>query len=257
MWQRFLTFVLSLFKRSLRTHSSIVVSNRQQALAFYKMLGFRQVMSSRADEVTLLRNHRGDELNVVTDPNRTIEPASVAFEIRGGLANFADLVPSNLHLKILEDAATRRIVLRDPDGHRVEFFETLDKTERSAERLFHLVTADELEAGLSEHFYMPPPIERRFVRAPSRSAFMSIACQRVAEECGRTPLLLEMNTEKLSLEEALDTSEIGMSSSASTYPHVHSPIAREAILSVGVFDKSDDEYLWPTQQQSLASWVAA
>ena len=161
-------------------------------------------------------------------------------------------------LEITEDSISRRIRLSDPDGNVIELSELLDPKRLSEKNIYHIATQSELIAGLSEHYYLPPNTEKRFVRARARSAFMSLACNRVAEEVKSAPLVIEMDKNKLSIEEQLlDEADFDSKHpiEQSTYPHVNSPIPRHALTAVGECVEVGGDIPWPSKFVSLDSIV--
>ncbi len=52
-------------RNSRQAHGSVSITDMNAAMTFYEKLGFKKVTSSRGDEVVLLRNTMGDELNLV------------------------------------------------------------------------------------------------------------------------------------------------------------------------------------------------
>ncbi len=248
--------LLSLFRKSFRTHASVRVSDQTSALAFYRRLGFRPVTSSRGAEVTLLRNHRGDELNIVTgsgpaQPSRS----AVSFRVENLHRQLADLQTGFPGLETIEDAMTRRLQVADPDGNVIEFYQQIDRSALTDAHLYHIATRAELSAGLSEHYYLPPERENRFVRARARSAFIALACKRVAEEANGTPLIIEMDENGVSIEaQLLDDAEFDSSSPGqrSAYPRVNSPIPRQALTAVGVCGENNGDFSWPSRFAPVA-----
>ena len=214
---RILAFLSSFLKRSFKTHSTIPVADFDQAQAFYMQLGFRRVMSTRGDEVVLLRNHRGDELNLV---KRARERVTVAFETD----NLIDLQAlTDLSPQMARDGLGPRVVFIDPDGNSVEFYQVNSRPNRPVKSVFHIATREEVLAGLSEHYYMPPSAERRFVYASEDSSFLDIALAQLDADGG---LIVEMDKTRLSFRSVFDddVDRIG------TYPEVNAPIPREALL---------------------------
>lgn len=259
LWIRASAFLLSLLRRSFTTHASVPVADVERSLRFYEVLGFRQVKSSRNSEVTLLRNYRGDELNLVSGLRRSSaversEAAHVSFGVKRLAPVLARLRSRRLALETREDAMTRRLLLVDPDGNRVEFYEPLDRDSLGEERLFHVATEAELIEGLEEHYYLPPEKENRFVRARARSAFLALACERVAKEAEGVPLLIPMEEAELSIEaQVVDESDFDSPprTTLSPYPHVNAPIPRTALTAVGVCEEENGSFSWPSRFVSL------
>lgn len=252
LWIQIQALILSLFRRSLKTHASLRVSDVTTSLSFYRKLGFRQVTSSRSDEVILLRNHRGDELNIVSGVSNSdsMKPVSVSFQTENLNRAFEQLQHWYSDVAIIDDATTRRLQLTDPDNNCIEFFQARERDSLLAEGVYHVTTRAELLAGLSEHYYLPPDRENRFVRARARSAFLELACNRVAEETKGIPILIEMDESQLSIEAQLsDESDYGapLRETSSAYPHVNSPIPRQALTALGTCDEKDGAFSWPSR----------
>ena len=214
---RILSFLSSFIKRSFKTHGTISVADLERSNAFYQQLGFRRVMSSRGDEVVLLRNHLGDELNLV---KRAGERVTVAFESES-LVDLQALTA--LNPQVSQDGLGPRVGFTDPDGNNVEFYQVNSNLNRPVKSVFHIATREEVLAGLSEHYYMPPTAARRFVYANEDSSFVEIA---LAQLDGDGGLIVEMDKTRLSFRSVFDddVDRIG------TYPEVNSPIPREALL---------------------------
>jgi len=276
LWIRLKSDLLSLFKRSLKSHGSVHVSDLSQSLAFYRRLGFSKVTASRGQEVTLLRNHRGDELNLVLGASRLnvsdrhLKP-HVSFQVDSldsllsllrssfGAAFGSSLEGGGTDFQVIEHAMSRRLALIDPDQNVVEFFETLGRDVQSRQEVYHIVTRPELIAGLSEHYYLPPEEQNRFVRAKARSAILAIACQRVAEEVDDVPLIVELVQDELSIESQLfDDADYDapLADTHSTYPRVNSPIPRRALKAVGVCQTGEGDFSWPARFASVDAVAA-
>ncbi len=261
LWIQTRSFLLSLLRRSFRTHASVWVSDLTQSLSFYRELGFRQVTSTRGDEVILLRNHRGDEINLVRstpdeEGRRSVSHAVFQIEdLDKELPNLRSLHPE---LEIIDDAMTRRVQLNDPRGNVIEFYEQRHRNARPGTRIYHIATQPEINAGLTEHYYLPPDEENRFVRARARSAFVSLVCQRVAEEANAVPLVVEMDESQLSIEAQL-VDDAGFdpvdARTQDTYPRVNSPIPRPALTAVGACEEQDGDCLWPTRFTTLTEYL--
>ncbi len=155
---------------------------------------------------------------------------------------------------MLEGAAARELRLLDPDGNTVTFCQLLSGKEKSHKQLFHVATRAELLQGLDDHYYLPPEGERRFVHAPARSSFVAMACEQVAKEVGDSPLVIEMDQARVSIEEEWSGEDLDSRQPIATFPHVYSPVMREAILAVG---ECDEAYNWPGSFRSLASTESA
>ncbi len=256
VWIQIQAFLPGLFRRSFKTHASVRVSDVTQSLDFYRKLGFRPVTSSRGDEVILLRNHRGNELNLVSGvSNSNSAGQSVGSQAVFRVENLSQTIEQLRHIEadIIDDAMTRRLRLTDPDQNDIEFFQQLDRSSLADERIYHIATEAELSAGLSEHYYLPPDKDR-FVRARARSAFLALACRRVAEETQASPLIVELDESKLSLEaQLLDDADFDADKpdDRSAYPLVHSPISREALTAVGTCQEKNGEFLWPDKFRTL------
>lgn len=252
-------FFLSLIRRSFKTHGSVRVSDLAISLDFYRKLGFRQVMSTQGGEVLLLRNHRGDEINIarqISASTGQVTSSSIAIQAGNLERELPHLQTVQVNLAIVEDSFTRRVQLTDPDGNEIEFYERIDSSDLSRVRVYHIATESELTAGLTPDYYLPPDEDNRFVRARARSAFLALSCKRVAEEAMATPLVVEMDEGKLSIESQLfDDLEIdsGKPDTRSVYPRVNSPIPRDAIASVGLCEKKGGDFLWPSRFSTLES----
>ena len=142
---RILSFLSSFIKRSFKTHGTISVADLERSNAFYRQLGFRRVMSSRGDEVVLLRNHLGDELNLV---KRAGERVTVAFESES-LVDLQALTA--LNPQVSQDGLGPRVGFTDPDGNNVEFYQVNSNLNRPVKSVFHIATREEVLSGLSEH----------------------------------------------------------------------------------------------------------
>ncbi len=249
------SFLLSFVRRSFSTHASVRISDLTQSLDFYRRLGFRQVRATRGEEVVLLRNHRGDELNLVlevTTANKAnkMPHSPVSFRVENLIENLEHLQSWYPDLEITNDATTKSLQLVDPDNNVVEYYEQIDPAVLTRERIYHIATQPELIAGLSTHYYLPPDKENRFVRARARTAFIALACKRVAAVTEAPPLIIELDESELSIESPLfDDSDLASadSSSQSAYPHVNTPIPIRAINAVGLSEARNGEFLWPTQ----------
>lgn len=249
-WRRLRARVLNLLPRSLRTHASLNITDLPRALAFYDLLGFQPVVASRSQEVVLLRNHRGDELNLVLGHTRSRNPTSVTFMVKDLQREAAFLSAHLPALEFIEEATGRRLQVQDPDGNRIGF---LTRTpERAAKRIFHLLTHNELRAGLGVHYYLAPDAPNRFVRAQPRAALLSLCAQRVAEETGEIPWIAELDPSQLSMEVGyVDESTPPDVADRSAYPQVLNPIPRSALIAVGKCEPRDDEYPWPATFHTL------
>lgn len=85
---------------------------------------------------------------------------------------------------------------------------------------------------------------------------MSLVCKRIAEETEADPLIVEMDPNKLSIEEQLfDDADFDSSRSSeqSTYPHINSPIPREALIAVGSCEEIRGDFPWPAKFVPLDS----
>lgn len=260
-WRQIRSLALSLFKRSFKAHESVFVSNVSRSLAFYQKLGFRRVTSTRADEVVLVRNHRGDEVNIVERPiTGAIKKATsrVSLEVGDLEQELSQLRHWYPHCEIIEDSVTKRVELTDPDGNTIELNAMLEPKQRAKSNIYHIATHSELIAGISEHYYLPPDSENRFVRARARSAILSLACNRIAQEVDSAPLIIEMDVHQLRVEEQLfEESDFDSlhSKDYSTYPRVNSPIARNAIVAVGACEEVGGEFPWPKKFQPLGAII--
>ena len=185
--------VFSLWKRSLADHASVQVTNLEGSILFYRGLGFRRVTSSKNDEVVLLRNHQRAELNLVRHQQANDAPfrsRSVSIEVTGLERLLNQIGKQHPGVTIEKDATSTRVVISDPDGNSIEFYELIDRKRRPPERIYHVATESEISNGLSEHYYMPPMEERRFLHCPERSSIAELVLNRVAAETGERPILL-------------------------------------------------------------------
>ena len=185
--------VFSLWKRSLADHASVQVTNLEDSILFYRGLGFRRVTSSKNDEVVLLRNHQRAELNLVRHQQANDAPfrsRSVSIEVTGLERLLNRIGKQHPGVTIEKDATSTRVVISDPDGNSIEFYELIDRKRRPPERIYHVATESEISNGLSEHYYMPTMEERRFMHCAERSSIAELVLNRVAAETGERPLLL-------------------------------------------------------------------
>ncbi len=253
---------LRINRRSLQSHVSFWVSDLEQAQQFYQRLGFSPVTATRGKEVTMLRNARGDELNLVrasasTDNFAKSRTGSAAFPI-GDLGHERDKIQSWYGpITVYRDAVAQRFHLLDPDTNIIEFYQP-GAIERRTADIYLILTQTELSTGLSDHYFQPPTGDNRFVRAHHHSAFMEMAMQRVAEETQDVPWVVILDAEKLQTDEPL-ASEIEMGdiefdkqATSSAYPLVYAPISQEALLSAGRCESDDGGYRWPSNFLSIA-----
>ena len=266
--QRLRAFIQRLRRRSLQTHASVRVTDLDRALTFYRQLGFKQVTESRASEVVLLRHATGGELNLVTLPGQTDkDPTSdvtAQFLVDDLQHQFEQLPSPFANLAIIEDATLRRLPLQDPDGNRIEFLQHIDTASLAKPRVYHFATVAQLLEGLSEHYYLPPEQENQFILARPRAALLSLAAQRISQQTDAPLVLVQLDDSLLSLESQLlddDDFDHGDRQTSSSYPKVNTPIPRQAITAIGRYGQHDghdgkDEYVWPEQFVSLASFVA-
>jgi catechol 2,3-dioxygenase-like lactoylglutathione lyase family enzyme/uncharacterized protein (DUF952 family) len=260
IWGWVRSLITSLMKQSFKTHSSFWVSDLEASLRFYRKLGFREVMSTRGAEVILLRNHRGDELNLMprSPDSKALaprSPASMTLRVDDLQRDLAQLQSWYPDLKMTEDAVSRQVRLVDPDSNVVELLEVIEPRRRSKKSIYHIATQTELATGLDGHYYVPPNGEYRFVSCRARSTFVAFSCKKVAEESGSMPLVIEMDQNKLRIEEEWLDSEIDSRRSLqpTTYPHVYTPIPRHAIIAVGKCEEIDGDFAWPDQFMPLSS----
>lgn len=258
-WTRSLLF--SFIKRSFKAHASISISNLESSLEFYQKLGFRRVTSTRAAEVVLIRNHHGDEINLIPRSSVGVsKPASsrVLLEVGDLAYEMKQIELWYTDAKIISSPVSKRAEIIDPDGNTIELNELLNPKQRPTVNIYHLATHAELVAGLSEHYYLPPAAEKRFVRARPHSAFVSLACYRIAQEVNSAPLVIEMDAQQLSVEEQFlvesdfDSRHV---KDELTYPRVNSPITRTAIVSVGKCVEDNGDFPWPKEFYPLSSIV--
>ena len=247
---RIRSWVLSLWKQSFASHSSVRVTQLPDSVAFYQRLGFRKVRSSRGDEVVLLRSHQGAELNLVpvrTDNATSLPSNSISFEV-ANLASYREQISEHVEIVLWErDATSHRLVVCDPDSNRLEFYELIPKEQRSSPQLYHVASNTELTSGLSQHYYMPPMDEKRFLYCPPQAAIAEIVVSRVARDTNAPPFIIELDQNQVSVEEEWEHEgrEANPSPRLSTYPHVHSPIPRSAIVAIGRCEGVDGSYGWP------------
>ncbi len=253
------SFLRRFLRRSFKTHASLPVTDLNVSKDFYTSLGFREVTSTRAKEVVLLRNHRGDELNLV--PSNTVTASAgqagfVSFEAGDLEHEFNRLRNEHGNLEIKQDSSTRYFRLTDPDLHVVELYKKIEKSQRLKVSVFHVATRSELAQGLSRDYYMPPEGDYRFVRCRPYSAYVGFACARVAREVGADPLVIELDQGKLSIEEEWLGSDIDNPQPAqkSTFAHVLRPIPSQAIIRIGEpLEESPGNYTWPKRFEDWAS----
>ncbi len=256
-WRNLRAFLLGLIKRSFAAHGSLRVSDKARSLDFYQRLGFRRVTATRGGEVILLRNHQGDEINLVpnaAESNLELSTDSVVIAVEHLDVEVSRLRSVQPDLEIAEDGFARRVRVTDPDGNHIEFYEQLDTRSAPQARIYHVATESELAAGLSQDYYLPPNEENRFVRARAHAALLTLTCNRVASATTAVPLIVELNDHLLSIEsQLLDDSEFDSAKPGadSAYPRVNSPIPREAITGVGVCREKNGDYLWPESFASL------
>ncbi|MEM7077641.1 MAG: VOC family protein [Pseudomonadota bacterium] len=246
------TMLPRLFRRSAHTHASVAVRDLSRALNFYRRLGFRRITASRNDEVVLLRNARGDELNLCVAPRK---PGAAEFAIDDLDACITAL--RNVDLAPDIDVQGGRVRVEDPDGNRIAFFKQRPRGEHTD--IFHITTAAELAAGLSEHFYLPPNARNRFVQASPGSALIALTCARVAQETSSAPVIVALERASLNIEAPiLFEADIDKAQrpTHSSYPHVTSPINRQAITGVGICRQTADEYVWPDRFQTAEEVLA-
>ena len=116
---RIRSWALSLWKQSFASHSSVRVTHLTDSVEFYQRLGFRKVRSSRGDEVVLLRNHQGAELNLVpvrTDNATSLPSSSISFEV-ANLTSYREQISEHVEIVLSEsDATSHRLVVCDPDS---------------------------------------------------------------------------------------------------------------------------------------------
>jgi uncharacterized protein (DUF952 family) len=217
-------------------------------------------VSTRGAEVILLRNHRGDELNLVprtsdSEIPHPQDPASMSLRVDDLQSDLTQLQRWYPDLEMFEDAVSRQIRLVDPDSNVVELLEIIEPGKRSKKGIYHIATQAELAAGLDDHYYLPPNGEFRFVSCRAYSTFVAFSCKKVAEESGSMPLVIELDQSKLSIEDEWLDSEIDSNGPRrpATYPHVYTPIPRQAIIAVGKCEEMDGDFGWPDRFMPLSS----
>jgi uncharacterized protein (DUF952 family) len=131
-----------------------------------------------------------------------------------------------------------------------------------AEKLYHIVPADELRAALEGERYRPPSLEREgFVHCALRASVLSVADDYYAGE-RRELVLLEIDPERLASElryEAPAPRPGGGRAhlaAASEFPHVYGPIQTEAICAVGLLEAGASGFEWPRVFLGLEAYLA-
>jgi len=250
-------------KRSNRAHASFRVSNLEDSLAFYQKLGFRQLTTSRKAEVVLLRNQRGDELNLTPSTSHSHHPSPLSTSAMSVRVKNLDREISELEEwypkpEIVQDSVTRNVKILDPDSNVIEYFEIISPEQRAKKKIYHLATETELVEGLTNDYYLPPQSERRFVHCRAHSSLISLAWKQIATDLPSPPLLIELDRKNLSIEESwLDVDmDAPAAGKISTYPHVHSPIPRNAIVGVGQSNIIDGEFGWPERFVPISAVLA-
>jgi catechol 2,3-dioxygenase-like lactoylglutathione lyase family enzyme len=66
-------------------HIGVRVRNLDRALAFYGVLGFAMVRRAESDDVAIIRNEHGVELNLVFNANAGDPAANILMDVRGNV----------------------------------------------------------------------------------------------------------------------------------------------------------------------------
>ena len=253
LWVHIRALVLGLFKRSFRSHASFHVTNLEAAKSFYNGIGFKIVTATRNNEVVLLRNHLGDELNLVVGKSN---PAAASFEVPDLNREWRFFKDTQLNIAIKHQESIKCIEIVDPDGNTLSFVE--NNTTQVTPQIYHIATKQELTAGLSDHYYMPPSDDNRFIRVQPNAAMLVLACNQIAEKTAESPLVIELMEELISTSEQLeDFSETRSKAFAnSVYPKVNSPIPRQALYAVGQCELHNNNYNWPEEFKPLEAIVS-
>lgn len=238
--------VARVLRRSLTTHGSIATRDVGLASAFYSRLGYREVTATRGAEVVLLRNDRGHELNLIVRRS-ALEPAKVSLPIEDLDQALHDLGMAPADVRLRADALGRRARVTDPDGNELELIEPRRQATSAPHGLYLVVTATELRDGLSAHFFMPPEAERRFVAAPSGSAFIELLAAKLAKTTEDDVLIVVIDTGRVSIEDEWHDDPVqAMRRQRARYPRVLRPVDRAALVFVGIIDRDGDDSVWPS-----------
>ncbi len=232
-------------------HASVRTRDVGRASSFYRRLGYREITATRGAEVVLLRNGRGHELNLVADAG-DFTPSNVSLPVEDIDKALDRLSPDASAAHVRYDAMNRRVRLSDPDGNDVELVQPLER--RLEDGLFLVVTAAELRHGLSQHYFLPPAGERRFVAAPARSAFIELVASKLAPTTSDDILTVTIDSARVSMDD-----EWGEVSAAPVpvvrFPRVLLPVDREALTAVRVFEREGDELIWPGRSVSVDEYL--
>lgn len=252
-------------KSSLAVHSSVVVSDLSRTLAFYKRLGFRRVSATRSDEITLLRNRSGAELNLIRQQVAEMPAAHARSSATVPVANL-DKTMTHLRRRGIEIASgpftgptSRWFIVHDPDANQIEFFQTVARGDAQS-ALFHLVTGQELAAGITDAYYLPPEAEKRFVYCRTGSAILLVAATNLRKQVEEDLILVQLDPSAVSLAPTLhsdfDIDKSVAVNDISTYPDVYSPIDIDAISGAAKLPSNAGSFQWPERFGSLASVLA-
>ena len=66
-------------------HIGVRVRNLDRALGFYRVLGFAVVRRAEGDDVAIIRNEHGVELNLVFNANAGDPAANILMDVRGNV----------------------------------------------------------------------------------------------------------------------------------------------------------------------------
>jgi catechol 2,3-dioxygenase-like lactoylglutathione lyase family enzyme len=124
------------------SHVGIRVLERQRSLSFYALLGFHEIAWHETQRVSILRNERGLELNLIVNAQRETEHnvlmdvpdkyagyTHVAFQVASLAEVIADLQAQGVTISdgpVKLGESTLACFVRDPDLNVIEFDEPLD-----------------------------------------------------------------------------------------------------------------------------------
>ena len=72
-------------------HIGVRVRNLDRALAFYGVLGFAMVRRAESDDVAIIRNAHGVELNLVFNANAGDSAANILMDVRGKFPGYTHI----------------------------------------------------------------------------------------------------------------------------------------------------------------------
>ena len=73
-------------------HIGVRVRNLDRALAFYGVLGFAMVRRAESDDVAIIRNEHGVELNLVFNANAGDPAANILMDVRDKFPGYTNVV---------------------------------------------------------------------------------------------------------------------------------------------------------------------